>query len=176
MEGAAHRPCYSGRGMARRVSHGIALAAAIVCAVFPASPADGTLRSSALAAHNAIREKLGLPALEWSDKLAGAAQNWATTLLMQGVFVHRPDNAYGENLFEIRGGGTEAAAVVKAWAAEASQYDLRRNRCRGVCGHYTQIVWKDTLQVGCAVARSSFREVWVCNYYPAGNVTGRRPY
>ncbi len=44
------------------------------------------------------------------------------------------------------------------------------------CGHYTQIVWRGTTTLGCAVARSSFREVWVCEYSPAGNIVGQRPY
>jgi PadR family transcriptional regulator len=48
--------------------------------------------------------------------------------------------------------------------------------CRGVCGHYTQIVWSNTREVGCGVARDSNREVWVCNYNPPGNWIGERPY
>jgi len=45
-----------------------------------------------------------------------------------------------------------------------------------VCGHYTQIVWRDTKQVGCGVARDNRREIWVCNYDPPGNWVGHRPY
>jgi pathogenesis-related protein 1 len=66
--------------------------------------------------------------------------------------------------------------VVNAWAAESRNYDYRSNCCRGVCGHYTQIVWAGTQEVGCAVARGGRREVWVCNYDPPGNWAGKRPY
>jgi hypothetical protein len=45
-----------------------------------------------------------------------------------------------------------------------------------VCGHYTQIVWRNTKSVGCAVARGKGVEVWVCNYDPPGNYAGQRPY
>jgi hypothetical protein len=38
------------------------------------------------------------------------------------------------------------------------------------------MVWRDTREVGCAVATDTEREVWVCEYYPPGNVAGFRPY
>src|SRR5712691_6171246 len=59
---------------------------------------------------------------------------------------------------------------------EARNYDYASNRCHGVCGYYTQIVWRDTREVGCGVARGPGREVWVCDYSPPGNWVGRRPY
>lgn len=43
-------------------------------------------------------------------------------------------------------------------------------------GHYTQIVWRDTQQIGCAVARTAQRDVLVCRYWPAGNRSGSQPY
>jgi hypothetical protein len=90
--------------------------------------------------------------------------------------VHRSEPIYGENLFEMRGASASPAQVVAAWASESRNYDYNSNRCRGVCGHYTQIVWKDTKEVGCGVARGGGREVWVCNYDPPGNWAGKRPY
>jgi pathogenesis-related protein 1 len=65
---------------------------------------------------------------------------------------------------------------VDGWASEAAQYDYKTNRCTGTCGHYTQLVWRDTKEVGCAVARSANREVWACDYAPPGNYIGMRPY
>lgn len=66
--------------------------------------------------------------------------------------------------------------VVGAWAAEARDYDRRRDTCAGVCGHYTQIVWRATRNVGCGVASDPEREIWVCEYDPPGNYVGYRPY
>ena len=66
--------------------------------------------------------------------------------------------------------------VVSTWRAEAQDYDYASNTCRKVCGHYTQVVWASTKQLGCGVARDSKREVWVCNYDPPGNWVGKRPY
>jgi pathogenesis-related protein 1 len=129
-----------------------------------------------LAAHNVVRARVGVAPLAWSDRLAGRAQDWAGALLTRKQFAHRPNSTYGENLFEITGASATSAQVVNAWAAESRGYDYNSNRCRGVCGHYTQIVWGDTKEVGCAVARGGGREVWVCNYDPPGNRVGKRPY
>jgi pathogenesis-related protein 1 len=129
-----------------------------------------------LAVHNSVRARVGLAPLSWSDPLAARAQDWADRLLARKRFEHRPDSAYGENLFEISGANASPAQVVNVWAGESRNYDYNSNRCRGVCGHYTQIVWGGTKEVGCAVARGGGREVWICDYDPPGNWIGRRPY
>jgi uncharacterized protein YkwD len=129
-----------------------------------------------LAAHNALRAKAGVPALTWSKELESAAKQWAAILLSSGDFRHSPGSRYGQNLFETRGRTASPARVVENWSQEAENYDARSNTCRGVCGHYTQLVWRDTRQVGCAVAGGNRREIWVCNYNPPGNVMGQRPF
>jgi len=152
---------------------------AIIClavfAIFGVS-AESQIAREMLAAHNAVRSKVGVPPLAWSEDLAHLAQNWADTLLANGKFEHRPNNPYGENIYEATGFHATPADVVGMWAAEASHYDYKTNRCRGVCGHYTQVVWRDTKQTGCGVARNARREVWVCDYEPPGNIISHRPY
>jgi pathogenesis-related protein 1 len=138
--------------------------------------APSSLAHEMLASHNAARARVGEAPLAWSDRLAARAQDWAGTLLARRQFVHRPNSTYGENLFEITGASASPARVVNAWAAESRNYDYNSNRCRGMCGHYTQIVWRDTKEVGCAVARGGELEIWVCNYDPPGNWAGQRPY
>jgi uncharacterized protein YkwD len=135
-----------------------------------------SLSRDMLAAHNAMRARVGVPPLAWSDRLAARAQQWADYLLARRLFMHHQRSTYGENLFDIAGATASPAQVVRAWASESRNYDYVSNRCSGVCGHYTQIVWGDTKEVGCAVAREGEREVWVCNYDPPGNWVGRRPY
>jgi pathogenesis-related protein 1 len=129
-----------------------------------------------LSAHNAFRKQLRLRQLVWSDRLATVAQSWANRLLIRQEFRHQSLPPYGENLFEINGGTATPDDVVHDWASESLDYDYVSNGCHSVCGHYTQIVWRSTAQVGCAVARGSGREVWVCEYNPPGNVVGQRPY
>lgn len=135
-----------------------------------------SLAQAMLAAHNAVRASVGDPPLTWSPRLAAFAQGWANRLIETGTFAHRPDNSYGENLYAITGGTASPEQVVAAWADEARDYDIRSNTCTAMCGHYTQIVWRATQDVGCAVAADPGREVWVCDYNPPGNVIGFRPY
>ncbi len=142
--------------------------------VLSSSPVSGEI----VAVHNSIRSKVGVPPLIWSDELAQVAQNWANLLISVGTFGHSADNRYGENLFEISGFGASSTAfdVVGAWAAESASYQYDTNSCSRVCGHYTQIVWRQTRAVGCGVARDPKREIWVCNYAPFGNIIGEKPY
>jgi uncharacterized protein YkwD len=128
-----------------------------------------------LAAHNSVRARVHVPPLVWSDRLAEYARAWAARLLNENRFLHRMERVYGENLFEIAGARATPAQVVAAWDAEAGDYDYRSNKCRRVCGHYTQIVWASTERVGCGVARGARREIWVCDYDPPGNWVGKRP-
>lgn len=134
--------------------------------------------SDVLNAHNAIRNKVGVPPLAWSDKLAGVAQQWANKLVATNAFQHSTDDRFGENLYRISGPGAASTPsdVINAWGAESVYYQYKNNSCSGLCGHYTQIVWKDTKEVGCGVARDPEHEVWVCNYAPFGNVVGERPF
>jgi uncharacterized protein YkwD len=129
-----------------------------------------------LDAHNEIRARVGVPPLVWSPQLAAVAQNWADSLIATHHLVHSAGNRYGENLYAISGGAASPAQVVAAWAEEAGNYDVRSGGCAGVCGHYTQIVWRTTRAIGCGVRRDASREVWVCEYDPPGNIIGYRPY
>jgi pathogenesis-related protein 1 len=137
---------------------------------------DAALAQDMLAAHNQIRALADVPPLHWSDQLAAHAQDWANHLLHAGQLYHPAHPVFGENLFQIRGPRALPAEVVNVWASEARDYTYRSNTCRGVCGHYTQLVWSTTRDVGCAVARDAVSEFWVCNYYPPGNWAGERPF
>jgi pathogenesis-related protein 1 len=126
--------------------------------------------------HNAIRARLHEQPLVWSDELAEAARHWADTLINSRSLRHDGDHTHGQNIFAITRGSATVAFVVHAWAEEASSYDYTQNVCTAMCGHYTQLVWRDTREVGCAVASRRGREIWVCDYSPPGNVVGQRPY
>jgi uncharacterized protein YkwD len=128
------------------------------------------------AAHNAERKKVGVPPLQWSRALARHAQSWADRLAAKDCALeHHRNDAYGENLYW-SSNAASASSVVAEWAAESSGYNHNRNSCKGVCGHYTQVVWSGTRSLGCGVANCGAAEVWVCNYDPPGNVVGEAPY
>ncbi len=136
------------------------------------------------AAHNAVRASVSPPAspaippLVWSSQVASVAQAYAKKC----VFQHS-GGSYGENLFASSGNSTPAS-VVKDWASEASGYDYATGACSGVCGHYTQVVWRDSVRLGCGMANcttgspfgSGPWQLWVCNYDPPGNFQGKKPY
>jgi hypothetical protein len=86
----------------------------------------------------------------------------------------------GENIFATTGPRADPVVAVNDWASEAKFYDRRSNSCiGGACGHYTQLVWSATREVGCGVGscpKLEFRTTLVCNYWPAGNFIGERPY
>jgi pathogenesis-related protein 1 len=69
--------------------------------------------------------------------------------------------------------------VVDVWGRESADFQIEANACLPgrACGHYTQIVWRTTREVGCALRVCSAKDqVWVCQYQPAGNYLGQRPY
>lgn len=134
------------------------------------------------AAHDKIRARVKVGPMEWSEEMAAYAQRWADKLKQRGCDLqHRPRSGadaqkYGENIFSATGQTADAAMVVETWAAELADYDAKKNRCKGVCGHYTQIVWRKSQRLGCGMASCGDTEVWVCNYDPPGNFLGQRPY
>jgi hypothetical protein len=93
----------------------------------------------------------------------------------------------GENIAS--GAPTQSISdAVASWVNEKPNYDHATNSCTSgqECGHYTQVVWSSTTQVGCAQVHcttnspfgSSFPE-WdysVCDYNPPGNLCGEPPY
>lgn len=143
-----------------------------------------------LEAHNQPRQAVGVPDLQWSTELATSAQRWADQLLATNSFQHSPatlrnGGRIGENLASrsssAPGGSLSTPArAIAGWVDEQSDYNYATNSCTPgkMCGHYTQMVWAETTEVGCALARNAnaTREVWVCHYSPSGNVVGQRPY
>ena len=143
--------------------------------------------STMTAVHNQWRSQVGLPGLRWSEKLADVAQTWANSLKDDSCGFYHSGNGYGENLYKATpimwsDGRRELQdkspkEVIDSWGNEIEDYSYSDNSCSGVCGHYTQVVWKETTEVGCAMSVCNDKsQIWVCSYYPAGNVVGKRPY
>ncbi len=113
--------------------------------------------------------------------VAAAAQAWAD----QCDFSHNTAG-YGQNLYASAGGGPPTpTTVVSSWVSEAQNYSYANNTCSGVCGHYTQVVWRNSTLLGCGIKACSTNSpfdnfpnwyIVVCDYSPAGNINGARPY
>ena len=128
--------------------------------------------------HNHWRKEVGIGPLKWSDKLAKVAQGWANKQSKKDCgCVHSPDDKYGENIYCSEGIDSDPKDIVDDWASEKEYYDHVKGRCKGgECGHYTQIVWQKTTEVGCGMAKCGGKEIWVCNYNPPGNYVNQKPY
>jgi pathogenesis-related protein 1 len=148
-----------------------------------------------------------LPPVTWSTEIAAFAQDWADMLATSCDPQHRDrqtlqSKGYGENLAASFGSSapmTTAEWAVDGWAAEVAcwTYGTINDPQRGGgtekcepscyqsmmsdgCGHYTQIVWRDSTQIGCGFSTCTSGglhvEIWICNYAPAGNFVGEAPY
>ncbi len=133
----------------------------------------------ALLAHNQVRAKDHQQPLKWSKDLENISQNWADKLASScRVYHHRGQLPFGENLF-FSSNASSITRAVNAWAAEKKNYNYKQNKCQPgkQCGHYTQIVWKGTTEVGCGTKQcANGSQIWVCSYFPAGNIVGARPF
>ncbi|XP_075867351.1 glioma pathogenesis-related protein 1 [Nelusetta ayraudi] len=150
--------------------------------------------------HNVARSSVrpgarGMKDMSWDDSLARVAKAWAE----QCMFEHNPKrgreiltysniSSVGENIWM----GTPASifsveGAIKQWVDEKQQYNYESNTCSGVCGHYKQVVWATSDKLGCSahLCRSGVKKtryadkegvIFVCNYAPAGNIVGQRPY
>lgn len=128
--------------------------------------------------HNFWRADVGLPELKYSKELAKTANVWAKELKNQGCQFKHSKSPYGENLFKGTVGYYTAEDAVDAWGEEKADYNYEKNDCTPgkMCGHYTQIVWKNTTEVGCAKVICEGSVTWVCNYNPPGNYVNQKPY
>jgi pathogenesis-related protein 1 len=142
------------------------------------------------AAHNAVRADAQpapsppLSPLCYSSTVQQTAQAWANGCNWE----HNPGRGFlGENIAAFSSSLSNAPLhAVELWAGEADDYDYASNDCSGVCGHYTQIVWRWSQRLGCGVAVCTTGSPWgsaspnwtyvVCNYDPPGNFVGQRPY
>ena len=123
-----------------------------------------------------VRKEVGTPPLTWSNDLAAFAQQWANHLASIGKMVHRPNNKYGENLFMGSGNYTPLDASVN-WYNEKNGYKYRKIDNDLSAGHYTQMIWYNTTQVGVGVAIAANGDIYVvANYSPPGNYVGEYPY
>ncbi|CAL4885681.1 unnamed protein product [Urochloa decumbens] len=157
---------------------GIALLFLLLAGNAAAYPGGGDLRYQFLSQQNAARASMGLPPLVWDERVASYARWYAQSRRGDCALVHS-SGPYGENLFWGSGTGWAPAQAVGAWLSERPRYDYWSNSCYGgMCGHYTQIVWRNTRRVGCAMVTCyNGRGTFItCNYDPPGNYVGVRPY
>ncbi|CAM9951375.1 unnamed protein product [Pylaiella littoralis] len=155
--------------------------------------------------HNVYRCMHNAPPLVYNDTLAAEAQVWADGLSTeaqcdQPLFHSTPANGVGENLatcswiFTDTSSCTGGVSAVVRWYEEQQFYvpgpTGSSNDPAEEIGHFTQVVWKDAIELGCAMATCEYDYdgstpflqdfKWqvtnvVCRYYSAtvpGNLQG----
>eukprot|EP01018_Ginkgo_biloba_P006473 Gb_11042 [translate_table: standard] len=127
---------------------------------------------------NYARAKVGVFPLLWDYKVESYARWWAEQRKVDCQMIHS-HGPYGENIFWGTGQDWTPLDAVKFWVDEKQYYSYANNTCDGneMCGHYTQIVWRDSRRLGCArIVCDNGNLFMTCNYDPPGNYIGERPY
>jgi hypothetical protein len=143
-----------------------------------------------LALHNSERcmvnpTAASMPKIGWDDLLAMVAQSYADGC----VLMHNPDRStqyqalggagyVGENIAWGTTGFYTLVDLAQLWADEKSSWTYAPIDSMNIAGvgHYTQMIWADTLAVGCGAAPCTGNTFLVCDYAPGGNIIGDPPY
>ncbi|XP_066964273.1 uncharacterized protein [Macrobrachium rosenbergii] len=141
------------------------------------SSEEGDFAEECLKAHNNYRKKHGVPPLKLNKDLSKFAKEWAQTIAKKNVLQHRDNNKYGENIYcawssnpnhKIKG-----SEAVESWYSEIKDYTFGKEPSDLRAGHFTQVVWQDSKELGVGFARSPTGKIFVvANYNPAGNFVG----
>ncbi|MBL8003978.1 MAG: hypothetical protein JNL36_02675 [Candidatus Kapabacteria bacterium] len=137
-----------------------------------------------IALHNSFRTPLSIPPITYSENLAQFALEWCKELgRKNGAFEHRPrtgpfGHKYGENIYKGTKTNQPFTDAVNLWSTEKSKFrnDILNRSNWSKAGHYSQMIWRKSVSVGCAVVEINGMSIVVCNYDPAGNMMGERTY
>lgn len=156
------------------------------------SKLTGTQAKEMVKYHNEARSegRIRNPEVKWSNKIARYAQQRADSIAAARQYPprHLPpgQNPYGENLAAGKAAGTvqSVASLYRKWKEDEINAFRQLGAPRifnnqaysnfQAVGHYTQMIWQNTSEIGAGVA--SWREgewtvtVVVCCYGPKGNI------
>ena len=132
-----------------------------------------------LSAINTHRQAHCVPPLVWNPELAHVAQNWSENLAKTNAFYHS-NSRYGETLAMVQGVNSDdqtnaLITAIKMWYDEITKYNWSSPGFYPNTGHFTQVVWRDTTDVGFGVALNSRgRALITAEYFPSGNIESRQ--
>ena len=144
------------------------------------------LRDVVLGMHNDERESLGLTPLAWDSDLAQDAARYARQMAATNRFQHSPRASRaipsGENLWTGPRRLYDYDVMIGAFLDEKRLF-RRGGKLPNISlsgrwedvGHYTQMIWRSTQKVGCALAEGQNYDYLVCRYFPTGNAFGKGP-
>ena len=133
-----------------------------------------------LSLHNELRKTYNLPELKLNDHLTALAENYAEKLMSTHINNSYEPNIYkgvcvGENV--VISNSTDTEEIFKNWSDEGMDYDFGKNKFSKKKGHFTQIIWKETTDIGIGFCYDKMggKYCTVVLYYPAGNTFGDFP-
>ncbi|XP_043524894.1 secreted protein PRY1-like isoform X5 [Frieseomelitta varia] len=134
-------------------------------------------QQEALLVHNEYRRRHRVPDLRLSAELTSAAKAWANTLLNTNKLIPQSTSPYGENIYSMQCSDPKlivpAREVVSKWYSERKEHKYGTEpKILNTC-HFTQIVWKNTIEMGIAMAKRDGTCVVVACYHPRGNIVGQ---
>ena len=146
-----------------------------------ASAPDAATVAELLELHNIERRIIGLADVSWSPTIAQSAQSWANNLASTNSFKHSGTKGVGENIAKGSIRKNMISFLFGMWAKEKENFDNSKpypdcTNGKGKIGHYTQIIWSKTNEIGCGVANTSSSTVLVCQYKVSGNFIGNWVY
>jgi len=144
-------------------------------AAIHARRADSVTANTFLTAHNDVRASYNVQPLTWSQDLASKAQEWANGCKLKNTDGSLSSEPYGENI-AAGVGQFSIGALLALFTADYASFHANHSYT-----HFTQVVWKSTTQLGCAVTQCdgifepSYGKAayYVCLYDPPGNVMGQ---
>ncbi len=106
--------------------------------------------------------------------------NGPNSLARRRAFEHSGHEGVGENLWMGTSGYYSVEQMIGGFVEEGRHFragtfpDVSRTGDWADVGHYSQLIWPGTREVGCALVRGGRDEVLVCRYWPAGNIIGQQ--
>ncbi|KAG5062299.1 hypothetical protein JHK85_003482 [Glycine max] len=135
-----------------------------------------------LEAHNQARAAVGVEPLRWSEQLANVTSKLARYQRdkLGCEFANLSTGKYGANQLLAWGTAVTPRMAVEEWVKQKQFYNHADNSCvpNHRCGVYTQVVWRKSLELGCARATCVKEQasLTICFYNPPGNYIGESPY
>ncbi|KAK6495857.1 hypothetical protein TWF481_002902 [Arthrobotrys musiformis] len=114
--------------------------------------------------HNKLRAFHNAQPLTWNQEMASFARDKT-----QDCIMHHSGGPYGEN---IAFGYDSVHAAITAWYEEKDQYDAAAPGFQGSAGHFTQVVWRNTSELGCFNRQCGSGQYLMCEYKAPGNILG----
>lgn len=138
------------------------------------------IKKDILKAHNYHRSRHQVDDLKWNSEIQVIAQAYSEKIAQGHSLVHSSNkykgNSLGENLY-MHSGSINGEDASNSWYSEIDYYDFSTysSKTGDATGHFTQLVWKSSREIGCGAACDGSYCVCTCNYYPAGNFIGKHP-